>query len=197
MTIESNGNVGIGTTAPEARLHVEGNARVNGALRINLMPSASWTYGQVINLSSGAAGVLNETKVFALHRHDQPGDIVTIMGDGTVLAQRVVAAGYVCADEMRVRLDPTSDCWPDYVFDPSYELLPLDSLGTFVETQRHLPGIPSAGEVAQQGSVEVGQMNIRLLEKVEELTLYILELNRANEELRRRVEALEQLSGSR
>ena len=65
--------------------------------------------------------------------------------------------------------------WPDYVFGPDYQLLDLKELKAYIETHQHLPNIPSAKEVSENG-FGVGEMNKKLVEKVEELTLYILGL---------------------
>jgi len=65
---------------------------------------------------------------------------------------------------------------PDYVFDPLYKLLPLNELKTYITTNKHLPNIPSAKEYEERGELDLGELNRKLLEKVEELTLYILQL---------------------
>lgn len=64
---------------------------------------------------------------------------------------------------------------PDYVFKVGYQLMPLNELKTFINTQQHLPNIPSEKEFQKDG-VDIGELNRLLLEKVEELTLYILQL---------------------
>jgi hypothetical protein len=64
---------------------------------------------------------------------------------------------------------------PDYVFKVGYNLMPLNELKTFINTQQHLPNIPSEKEFQKDG-VDIGELNRLLLEKVEELTLYILQL---------------------
>lgn len=71
--------------------------------------------------------------------------------------------------------------WPDYVFSPTYPLKPLNELEQYVAQERHLPGVPSAEEAAE--GIGLAAMNRALLEKVEELTLYILELNKRMEAL--------------
>ncbi len=66
---------------------------------------------------------------------------------------------------------------PDYVFEPSYKLLSFDELRSYIETNKHLPNIPSAKEIeANDSQVDLGEMNRLLLEKVEEMSLYILQL---------------------
>ena len=68
----------------------------------------------------------------------------------------------------------TLDNWPDYVFENDYELTPLNELEEYIQKNKHLPNVPSASEVAENGA-QLGEMNKVLLEKVEELTLYLLE----------------------
>jgi hypothetical protein len=82
--------------------------------------------------------------------------------------------GLLCAKDLRVRL-AGGPCWPDYVFDPGYKLRTLGELRTYIETHRRLPGLEPA-EAVEANGFEVGQLNRQLLEKVEELTLYILQL---------------------
>jgi hypothetical protein len=74
--------------------------------------------------------------------------------------------------------------WPDYVFRNDYQLLSLDELEKFIEKNQHLPNIPSAKEVKENGGIMLGEMNAKLLEKVEELTLYILQLKKENDAIK-------------
>ena len=78
----------------------------------------------------------------------------------------------------------------DYVFEPDYELMPLDELEAFVATNRHLPNVPSTEEIKLNG-VSVQHFQGRLLEKVEELVLYTLEQKREIQDVRQRLAALE------
>tara|TARA_R110002072_G_scaffold291008_1_gene458887 strand:- start:652 stop:1095 length:444 start_codon:yes stop_codon:yes gene_type:complete len=64
--------------------------------------------------------------------------------------------------------------WPDYVFEKQYELSSLASVKSYIEQNGHLPGVPSAIEVEEDG-VDVGEMNKILLEKIEEMTLHLIE----------------------
>jgi hypothetical protein len=77
--------------------------------------------------------------------------------------------------------------WPDYVFEPSYPLMPLPELQEFVQTHRHLPDMPPAQQVAETG-VPVGEMNALLLKKVEELTLYVLQQQKEIELLKQKLQ---------
>ncbi|RPI21072.1 MAG: hypothetical protein EHM61_25640 [Acidobacteria bacterium] len=63
---------------------------------------------------------------------------------------------------------------PDYVFEPEYELMPLDELGQYVKTEKHLPNVPKAIEIQEKG-VNLGEFQMKLLEKIEQLTLYTVQ----------------------
>ncbi|WP_407428898.1 hypothetical protein [Arcticibacter sp.] len=70
--------------------------------------------------------------------------------------------------------------WPDYVFEKTYDLQPLTEVELFIKEKKHLPGVPSAREVQEEG-VSLGEMNAILLRKIEELTLHIIALKKENE----------------
>jgi hypothetical protein len=91
-------------------------------------------------------------------------------------------AGKAICTELRVQL---TSAWPDYVFEENYRKPGLEELRTFIAENKHLPNIPSASEVEKKG-IEVGDMQRRLTEKVEELTLYILELESRIKKLEKR-----------
>ena len=78
--------------------------------------------------------------------------------------------------------------FPDYVFDKTYPLMPLHELQQYIDQHHHLPHMPSAEAVAQEGQMDLGEMNTRLLEKVEELTLYILQQEKRIQNLEERLE---------
>ena len=80
--------------------------------------------------------------------------------------------------------------WPDYVFAEDYNLIELEKVEHYIQENNHLPGVPSAQEVEEEG-VSLGKMNKVLLEKVEELTLYMIEMNKKNEALEERLKELE------
>jgi len=74
--------------------------------------------------------------------------------------------------------------WPDYVFNNQYKLKSLTSLEEYIRKNNRLPNIPSAQEVKENG-IELGQMNAKLLEKIEELTLYVIDLKKEIEQLKK------------
>jgi hypothetical protein len=80
--------------------------------------------------------------------------------------------------------------WSDFVFADNYKLMPLDKLEKHIKVHKSLPGIPTEKEVLENG-VELGEMQAKFLEKIEELTLYVIELKKENEELKSRISALD------
>lgn len=89
--------------------------------------------------------------------------------------------GNVCAKEVRVSLSG-SPCWPDYAFAQDYDLMEFSDLRSYVRQNRHLPGVPSAAEVEENGVV-LGATTEVLLQKIEEMTLYILQLEERVQQL--------------
>ncbi|MEO9511829.1 MAG: hypothetical protein ABJN84_04260 [Flavobacteriaceae bacterium] len=84
---------------------------------------------------------------------------------------KLAVNGKIITEELKVQLQ---SAWPDYVFSKEYELPSLEEIQKHIEEKGHLPNIPSATEVEVNG-VELGEMNKLLLEKIEELTLYLLQ----------------------
>lgn len=82
--------------------------------------------------------------------------------------------------------------WPDYVFEQSYARMTLADVEAYITANKHLPGIPSAEEVQAAGGIEIGAMQQKQMEKIEELYLYVIELKKENQELRRMVLELQQ-----
>ncbi len=101
-----------------------------------------------------------------------------VVGDvsSTPAGYKLYVAGGVLTEKVKVAVRSTND-WSDRVFDPSYRLRSLTEVDKFIQQNRHLPGVASASEVVKEG-VDVGQMQAKLLEKVEELTLYMISLER-------------------
>lgn len=100
--------------------------------------------------------------------------------------------GYCLAVEGKIgcrELIVTTVAWADHVFKPDYNLKPLNEVERFIKTNKHLEGIPTEKEVKTNG-VAVGDLQARLLQKVEELTLYTIELNKKVDQLSKDNEAL-------
>jgi hypothetical protein len=90
---------------------------------------------------------------------------------------KLAVSGKIITTEIVVK---ATGQWPDYVFESDYELLPLHQLERYVRQNKHLPNVPTAKEVENNG-VALGEFNATLLKKVEELTLYMIELKKENE----------------
>jgi hypothetical protein len=89
---------------------------------------------------------------------------------------RLLVKGGMITEKIKVAVAGSSD-WADYVFDPSYKLMPLDKVESFIKENKHLPNVPSAEEMSKNG-LDVTQTTAKLMEKVEELTLYIIQLQK-------------------
>ncbi len=96
--------------------------------------------------------------------------------------------GKVICEELKVQ---TSGSWPDYVFENDYNLPSLQTIEAKVMTEKHLPGIPSAADVKAQQGIELGDMQKRMLEKIEEMYRYMFQMNNENIALKAKVEKLE------
>lgn len=94
------------------------------------------------------------------------------LGDSTATGYDIVVGGAMISESMVMKLEST---WPDYVFSEEYKLPSLASIQAYIEEHKHLPGLPSAKNVDQTG-LNIAETNRILLEKVEELTLHLLEL---------------------
>ncbi|WP_343567593.1 hypothetical protein [Sphingobacterium sp.] len=102
---------------------------------------------------------------------------------------KLAVDGNILAKEIKVKTDITV---PDYVFEPDYELNSLAYIADYVKTNKHLPEIPSAKEIKKDG-LDLAEMNLLLLKKVEELTLHAIENEKKRSELEAKVSKLEQL----
>ena len=107
---------------------------------------------------------------------------------------KLAVAGKLISEEVRVLLQSTG--WPDYVFKADYNLRSIEEVESFINDNGHLPNIPSA-EVVEKEGILLGDMNKNLLEKIEELTLYMIQTNKdvkelqsENAKLKKEVEAL-------
>lgn len=195
----NGGNLGVGTTSPIEKLHINGgNLVVDNAAPFMYLRANGLTAGY-LNASGNNIGLTttasNNTGVLYLGAKGQgivsiepngqfsvntgnPGAF-RVHPDGRVTVGPKAASGYwfavggsMICEELKVQL---INNWPDYVFKDDYKLRTLDDLRKYISENNHLPGIPAAAEVEKNG-IDVGDMQKRLMEKVEELTLYVLQL---------------------
>ncbi len=94
---------------------------------------------------------------------------------------KLTVTGKVICEEVKVKL---SGAWPDYVFEENHALMPVEKLSEFIRQNKHLPNIPSAAEMEKNG-LELGDMQKKMMEKIEELTLYIIDLQKQVDELKK------------
>jgi len=99
---------------------------------------------------------------------------------------KLAVNGKIICEELMVKLHAD---WPDYVFNKDYKLMSLKDLEDYINKNNHLPNVPSAS-VVKNGGVNVGESNAILLQKIEELTLYVIQLSKKNEELQKEMEFL-------
>lgn len=141
-----------------------------------------------------AGGVSGIVKIFEIDGN-APIDAFNIDANGNVgigiaqadITQKLTINGMMLAEEAKIITDVTA---PDYVFASDYNLRSLEEVENFINKNSHLPEIPSAAEFAKDG-IMVGQMSFDLLKKVEELTLYMIEMKKENKLLKQRIEELE------
>jgi len=164
------GNVGIGVTSADSPLTV-----ANG---ISVVGPGNGDEGGQINLADPSTTVGGETNAWAIDNFK--GDLRFFHQGATDRFIRM--NNKLSAKEVFVTASPLTDNFPDYVFDKSYKLMPLDSVAMFIEVNKHLPEVPSAKEVQAAKQISLGEMNNLLLKKVEELTLYLIEQQKAMQE---------------
>lgn len=201
LFVEGN-NVGIGTDTPSQKLHIVGTTTDTGLL-IHQTGTASSGIPNMIDLiregrvqfrlEDVSAGGGNPW-TFATRGS---GFQVNELNDGGQVDFNLSSGGDLTIAGS-LRANGGADVFPDYVFDPSYELMPIDELAKFVRRERHLPKIPSAESVrAKGGTYDMTELQLRLLEKVEELTLYVVQLNEETEQLRAENAELRETVGER
>ncbi|MFC1452189.1 hypothetical protein ACFLSJ_02445 [Verrucomicrobiota bacterium] len=181
---------GAGSVFIEEHLEVGSNVYVQGSVAV----TGDVTSAEFQGRNSGAVilrGALyldGGTGIFCRASHGSGGwsNLLVMTSSGNIgmgepnPTNKLAVDGTIQCRELIV----TDSGWSDFVFAPDYELRPLDDVEAYIRANGHLPDIPSAEDVAQ-GGVPVGRMQARLLRKIEELTLYLIELKKENSTLRR------------
>lgn len=187
LTVLSNGKVGLGTTAPTAMLHLKNGGQPEITLESS---SRKWSLFTNEGWMNGAFGLYNyNTGTTSLYISSSNN-----VGIGTTNpTQKLSVNGTIRAKEVIVE----TTGWSDYVFDDNYALQPIAEVEQHIKDHKHLPGIPSAREVAESG-FGLGEMQAKLLAKIEELTLYVIDVKKdsnalkaENAALKARIAALE------
>ena len=101
---------------------------------------------------------------------------------------KMAVAGGIITEKIRVATNGTT-FWSDFVFDKTYKLRTLSEVAQYIKLNKHLPDVPSTAEVNKEG-IDIAQTQAILLQKVEELTLYVIEQNKKIERLNKKVKYL-------
>jgi hypothetical protein len=175
VRITSAGDMGIGMNAPDARLSLQAAAPGN----LITMKATNSTALLKMGLTTGYAWIQSSGPA-PLRINDSGNDVLFNIGGGNVgigtsiTDAKLTVRGTIHTQEVRVDLNVPG---PDYVFEKNYNLPTLSALENYINQNKHLPEVPSAKEMEANG-VKLGEMNMLLLKKVEELTLYVIELKK-------------------
>lgn len=191
----------------EHRKDMSGSANYNMAttfpLRIGEYSGDGNFFNGTIDEIAIYDAVLSQNQIQSIVDYVPPIELCTnIYCDGSSLGigvedtkgYKLAVAGKTITEEVKVAL---IENWPDYVFGDSHELRTLNEVENFIAKNKHLPEIPSETEVTENG-INLGEMDSKLLKKIEELTLYMIEINKRvnqleteNTELKEKVQSLE------
>lgn len=161
--------VGIGTSAPRTSLDVQGGIYAE-KLSLNVDPSEMGT--RYFHLRIPDETYTSQT-IFEISNTNRT--LLQLNNDGILRAREIMIN--------------TDNPWPDYVFEKTYDLKSLQEVETYINENGHLPGVPSAAIVEEEG-INLGEMNAKLMEKVEELTLYLIQQQKEIEKLKSEINNL-------
>lgn len=175
------GNVGIGTSSPNYKLQVNTTGNSAGIVHANNVGVQVGTY---VGFGAGWYGTMsNHPLVFFVNNGNAAVTLTTseqlqVGGATTPVGYKMSVDGKLIATEIDVLVTP----WPDYVFKSNYKLKPLKEVERFISENGHLPNIPKAEEIENK-ALSVGNMSKLQMEKIEELTLYLIEMNKRLEKM--------------
>ena len=178
------GSVIIGniSTTTDYKLHIHSDSNLNSSI---MLSTTSENNRAIINfknennnISVGSDNIMNFAATSYSFTTGKVGiGCVNDMNDFALAVQGGIVSSKVSVIDI--------DSWPDFVFGDGYNLMNLYELEQYINTNQHLPNVPAAGEVSANG-IDLGEMNALLLQKVEELTLHIIELQKQIDELKAR-----------
>jgi hypothetical protein len=177
LAITKDGKTGVGTIDPKELLHVNGNITLGGnntGYRFNTYNNGGTKY---VSSGYGAAFTLGTDGTLLYSNTSSSG-----AADGSATLNNAFAIdknGTVYAKKVKV----TQTTWADDVFEKEYKLMSLPELEAYIKKYQHLPGVASTAEVEKHGT-DVAEIQATLLRKIEELTLYVIELQKQVEKLK-------------
>lgn len=196
LNVKHNGRIGMGTTSPAGFLDIARNTPESSAPFLHMQNSnvgnvfIRWSSGNILSsyrqysvgidqsdnrtlkfsTSTSALGDLEDNTIMTLH----PEKKVSINTDEVPSGYQFAVKGKIINEGVNIRLQQD---WPDYVFSEDYKMMDLSSLEKYIADNGHLPNVPSAIEIAMNG-LSVEDSSVFMMEKIEELTLYIIELEK-------------------
>ncbi|MGA1826046.1 MAG: hypothetical protein ACMUIP_15430 [bacterium] len=185
--VTSECSVGIGTTEPLRALDIKGSILLSTDYQTGrgILWSNDGTYGfmqrwnSTGNLHIQSQYIANEALILL----PEAGNV----GIGTTNPQSKLSVnGTITAKEVVV----TQEGWADFVFEENYPLASLDEVESYIKENKHLPDMPSAKEIKQEG-LAMADMMAKQMQKIEELTLYLIEMKKENYKMKDRIDALE------
>jgi hypothetical protein len=177
----SNPKVGIGTANPDAKLTIKLSDLITKPIRVLAANSS-----QPDIMSVNAQGQLFATtfRMKQLSASEKP---IIITNHLNTKILQLETDGLLRAREVKVDLE----AWPDYVFTKNYRLLSLPEVEIFINQNGHLPNVPSAKTIETEG-LSLGEANKILMEKVEEMTLYMIEIQKQMEAMKAELQLINQ-----
>lgn len=188
------GRTGIGIFDPEARLDLEENDNNFAVFIARNRHNAGGGYGIVSNViqnSTRALAVINSSNGWSENFLVYGDGRTEIGGMSQVSGPHASALLHVNGKIVAKEIIVTTQNWADYVFAPDYKLRPLTELEKFYREYQHLPDVPCEQDVIENG-INTAAMDVVLLKKIEELTLYIVEQQKISEKQQLEIELLKQ-----
>ena len=199
MRINSQGNIGIGTSSPHVWfsgkvLEISDNRPILSLESSGTLGTVVFTNNQINTTHYGEFHLnhVYDPNLSVLKFSSYPsGDILILRSDGnvgigTALTNnpndyKLAVNGTIGAKEVKIEIN--SSAWSDFVFNDSYKLRPIKEIENYINEKNHLPDIPTAKELEDNG-LNLGEMDAKLLQKIEELTLYMIQMNKEIESLK-------------